>query len=36
MIRMVVDFPDPFGPTNPVTWPGRTVKVMPSSDCVAP
>ena len=31
MTRMVVDLPAPFGPTNPVTWPGATVNVMPSS-----
>jgi len=36
MIRIVVDFPAPFGPTKPVTWPGRTLKVIPSRDCVAP
>src|SRR5437667_443915 len=30
MIRMVVDLPAPFGPTNPVTWPGETVNVIPS------
>src|ERR1700691_1055922 len=30
MTRMVVDFPAPFGPTNPVTWPGLTVNDMPS------
>jgi hypothetical protein len=26
MIRMVVDFPAPLGPRNPVTRPGRAVK----------
>ncbi|MET8572296.1 hypothetical protein [Streptomyces sp. NPDC004783] len=26
---MVVDFPAPFGPTKPVTRPGRTVNVIP-------
>src|SRR5947208_10472958 len=25
--RMVVDFPAPFGPRNPVTWPGARLKV---------
>src|ERR1700722_2476656 len=34
--RMVVDLPAPFGPTKPVTWPGRTVNVIPSSACAAP
>src|SRR5262249_6510774 len=33
MIRMVVDLPAPFGPTKPVTWPGRTVNDIPSSAC---
>jgi hypothetical protein len=27
IIRIVVDLPDPFGPKNPVTTPGRTSKV---------
>ena len=27
IIRIVVDLPAPFGPRNPVTWPGRTVNV---------
>src|ERR1039458_4442270 len=31
MTRIVVDFPAPFGPTKPVTWPGWTVKDIPSS-----
>ena len=31
---MVVDLPAPFGPTKPVTWPGWTVNVMPSSATV--
>ena len=26
-MRMVVDFPAPFGPRKPVTMPGLTVKV---------
>ena len=29
--RIVVDLPAPFGPTKPVTWPGWTVNVIPSS-----
>ena len=33
MTRIVVDLPAPFGPTKPVTWPGATVNVMPSSAC---
>jgi len=36
MTRMVVDLPAPFGPTKPVTWPGRTVNVIPSSACTGP
>src|SRR5258708_4110868 len=36
MTRIVVDLPAPFGPTKPVTWPGRTVNVIPSSACTAP
>ena len=31
MIRMVVDFPAPFGPRNPVTRPSRAVKVTSST-----
>ena len=27
---MVVLLPAPLGPTNPVTWPGRTVNDIPS------
>src|SRR5580698_9177883 len=34
--RMVVDLPAPFGPTKPVTWPGPTVNVIPSSACTGP
>ena len=34
--RIVVDFPAPLGPTNPVTWPGWTVKVIPSRAMVVP
>src|SRR5690242_16373385 len=33
---MVVDFPAPFGPMNPVTCPGATLNDMPSSATVAP
>ena len=36
MIRIVVDFPAPLGPTNPVTCPGRTVNDTPSSATVGP
>jgi hypothetical protein len=32
---MVVDFPGPFGPKNPVTRPGRAEKLM-SSTAVKP
>ena len=32
IIRMVVDFPEPFGPRNPVTDPGCTSKL---SSCTA-
>jgi hypothetical protein len=31
IIRMVVDFPAPFGPTKPVTRPSATVKVRSST-----
>src|SRR6266700_618614 len=31
MIRIVVDFPDPFGPRKPVTTPGRTSKLSAST-----
>src|SRR4051794_26166784 len=31
IIRIVVDFPAPFGPRNPVTAPGPTVNVAPST-----
>ena len=34
--RIVVDLPAPFGPTKPVTWPGRTVKDIPSSATAGP
>ena len=33
---MVVDFPAPFGPRKPVTIPGRTVKVRPSTASLSP
>ena len=36
MTRIVVDLPAPFGPTNPVTWPGCTVNVIPSRAIVGP
>jgi hypothetical protein len=34
--RIVVDLPDPFGPRNPVTMPGRTVKLSPSTARFSP
>jgi hypothetical protein len=34
--RMVVDLPDPFAPRNPVTRPGRSSKLIPSTATVAP
>jgi hypothetical protein len=34
--RMVVDFPAPLGPRNPVTIPGWTVKVNPSTANFSP
>src|SRR6476620_8865498 len=36
MTRMVVDLPAPFGPRNPVTRPGRAVKVTSSTARVFP
>jgi len=33
---MVVDLPDPFGPRKPVTIPGRTSKLRPSTATVEP
>lgn len=36
IIRIVVDFPAPFGPRNPVTTPGRTVKSTPSTAALPP
>ena len=34
--RMVVDFPAPLGPRNPVTWPDGTVKLRSSTATVSP
>src|SRR5438046_5892444 len=34
IMRIVVDLPAPFGPRNPVTVPGRTSKVSPSTASV--
>ncbi len=36
IIRMVVDFPAPFGPRNPVTVPGWTVNVRSETAALAP
>src|ERR1700734_1555778 len=36
IIRSVVDFPDPFGPRNPVTVPGRTVNESRSTATAGP
>ena len=36
IIRMVVDFPAPFGPRNPVTLPACTVKSMPATAVLLP
>jgi hypothetical protein len=36
MIRMVVDFPAPLGPRNPVTRPGAAVKLTSSTAVKAP
>ena len=35
-MRMVVDLPEPFGPRNPVTLPGRTSKLNRSTATVRP
>ena len=35
IMRIVVDFPDPLGPRNPVTWPGRTSKDRSSTATVS-
>jgi hypothetical protein len=36
IIRIVVDLPAPLGPRKPVTRPGSTVKLMPSTAVFAP
>jgi hypothetical protein len=36
IMRIVVDLPEPFGPRNPVTAPGRTSKLSSSTASVAP
>jgi hypothetical protein len=36
IMRIVVDLPAPFGPRNPVTVPGRTVKLTPSTAVLDP
>ena len=36
IIRIVVDFPAPFGPRKPVTTPGLTVKLSPSTAVFPP
>src|SRR5215470_17324225 len=36
IIRIVVDFPAPFGPRKPVTVPGRTVNVRSETAVVVP
>jgi hypothetical protein len=36
IIRIVVDFPEPFGPRNPVTIPGCTTKFNPSTASLVP
>src|SRR5579859_4724262 len=36
MTRIVVLLPAPFGPRKPVTWPGRTAKLSPSTAVTAP
>src|SRR4249919_3028658 len=36
IIRIVVDFPAPFGPRKPVTVPGRTVNVRSETAVVGP
>jgi hypothetical protein len=33
---MVVDLPEPFGPRKPVTTPGSTVKLRPSTARFSP
>jgi hypothetical protein len=36
IMRIVVDFPAPFGPRKPVTWPALTVKLTPATAVFAP
>jgi len=36
IIRIVVDFPAPFGPRKPVTMPGWTTKLNPSTANLVP
>ena len=36
MSRIVVDLPAPLGPRNPVTTPGRTVKLKSSTASLSP
>jgi hypothetical protein len=36
IIRIVVDFPAPFGPRNPVTFPGGAVNDRPSTAVTIP
>jgi hypothetical protein len=36
IIRIVVDFPAPFGPRKPVTVPGRTVNVRSETAVAGP
>lgn len=36
IIRIVVDFPAPFGPRNPVTVPGSTRKLTPATAVLLP
>ena len=36
IMRMVVDFPAPFGPRKPVTIPGRTVKLRSLTAVLSP
>ena len=36
IIRIVAVLPASFGPRNPVTWPGRTLKLSPSSATTEP
>ena len=36
IMRMVVDFPAPFGPRKPVTRPASTVKLTPATAVLSP